>query len=80
MTNYAAQDFLSLMLGLFLPFLSKLRPWTEVECIKWQASRLIKYLFIGVYFIPCGCSCDAIYDVQIKFGIRKKFRKEIVKP
>ena len=60
------------LLGLFLPHLTKTKfskPQTEVECIEsndtWQASRLINYLFIGAYFIPCDCYCDVIYDVQI---------------
>ena len=45
------------------------RTKTEVECTKcnetWQASKLINYLFIGVYFIPCDCHCDVIYGVYI---------------
>ena len=52
-----------------LPSKSKsFRPQTEVECIEcnetWQGSRLINYLFIGVYVIPCDCYCDVIFDVQ----------------
>ena len=59
------------LLGLFLPFHRKLRVLgpRQVECLEcnetWQASRLINYLFIGVYFIPCDCYCDVIYCVQI---------------
>ena len=59
----------------FPPVSSKTKsftPYTEIECIEcncetWQASRLIYYLFIGVYFIPCDCYCDYIYDVQITY-------------
>ena len=47
----------------------RFRPYTEVECIKcnetWQGSRLINYLFIGVYFNLCACYCDVIYNFQI---------------
>ena len=43
------------------------RPETEVECMEcnenWQASKLINYLFTGVYFIPCDCYCDVLNDV-----------------
>ena len=54
------------------PHLSKLRVLVHiqlVECIEcnetWQGSRLINYLFIGVYFIQRAFHCDVIIDVQI---------------
>ena len=55
------------LLGLFLPFLPKVRVLghkSEVDSIECnetrQAGSLINYLFIGVSFILCDCYCDII--------------------
>ena len=48
------------LLGLSLPFPAKLKVLghrQKQNASNVKASRLINYLFIGVYFIPCDCYC-----------------------